>query len=116
VAAIIAVILFFCYWSQGKKLKNGIYFGVIPCADCEGIQTKLEIKGNSYTIIYEYLGKNVEFVLNGNLKYYGKDIVKIGNGEDIVGYKIINNKELLQLDEDFNIIESNQNYTLRFIE
>jgi uncharacterized lipoprotein NlpE involved in copper resistance len=36
----------------------GDYKGVLPCADCEGIETELELKAdNTYELSEEYLGK-----------------------------------------------------------
>jgi heat shock protein HslJ len=40
---------------------EGAYMGVVPCADCEGIQTMIKLnKDNSYTIQTKYLGKGPE--------------------------------------------------------
>lgn len=36
----------------------GVYTGVFPCADCEGIEVELELKDNlTYIAKYTYLGK-----------------------------------------------------------
>ena len=36
----------------------GTYFGVLPCADCEGIETSLELTADKkYTLTTKYLGK-----------------------------------------------------------
>ncbi len=36
----------------------GVYTGVMPCADCEGIETIIELKDNhTYVAHYNYLGK-----------------------------------------------------------
>lgn len=36
----------------------GVYEGTTPCADCEGIQTKVELKSdNTYVMSQTYLGK-----------------------------------------------------------
>ena len=46
----------------------GDYKGVLPCADCNGIETELELKAdNSYELSEEYLGKN-----NQEAKYKGE--------------------------------------------
>lgn len=38
---------------------NGDYEGVLPCADCEGIKTELELKTDkTYELSEEYLGKS----------------------------------------------------------
>lgn len=38
---------------------DGTYKGILPCADCEGIETVLELKAadKSYTLTTKYLGK-----------------------------------------------------------
>ena len=37
----------------------GVYVGTMPCADCEGIETMIELKdGNYYISHYKYLGKS----------------------------------------------------------
>ncbi|WP_461532526.1 copper resistance protein NlpE [Sinomicrobium sp.] len=37
----------------------GVYEGVIPCADCEGIKLTVDIKDdNSFKTVYYYLGKS----------------------------------------------------------
>jgi len=39
----------------------GIYRGVLPCADCEGIETEIKINADlTYVISSTYLGKNEE--------------------------------------------------------
>lgn len=36
----------------------GVYVGILPCADCEGIETMIELKEDNYYIShYKYLGK-----------------------------------------------------------
>lgn len=40
---------------------EGRYTGVLPCADCEGIETTINLKGdNTYSIREAYLGKGVD--------------------------------------------------------
>ena len=39
----------------------GVYTGILPCADCEGIETMIELKEDNYYIShYKYLGKSGE--------------------------------------------------------
>lgn len=46
----------------------GVYEGTIPCADCEGIKTELDIKADdTYELDSEYLGK-----ANGKFEEKGK--------------------------------------------
>ena len=35
----------------------GMYKGVVPCADCEGIETTLWLDDNNFVLITNYLGK-----------------------------------------------------------
>ena len=38
---------------------NATYKGILPCADCEGIETELELNNdNTYELERKYLGKN----------------------------------------------------------
>ncbi|MDR2683893.1 MAG: copper resistance protein NlpE [Prevotellaceae bacterium] len=39
---------------------QGIYTGITPCADCEGIKTILTLSGNTYVLEMAYLGKSKE--------------------------------------------------------
>ena len=37
---------------------KGTYSGIVPCADCEGIETKLSLnEDNTYQISWKYMGK-----------------------------------------------------------
>ena len=57
------------------KALTGIYTGTLPCADCNGIETKLELlDGFSYQLTLNYLGKSdEEFVSNGLYTVHGKE-------------------------------------------
>ena len=40
----------------------GVYKGMIPCADCEGIDVEIQLnEDNSYKMVMNYLGKNATF-------------------------------------------------------
>lgn len=50
----------------------GEYKGVFPCADCEGIETELELKADkTYELTEEYLGKGKtnEFKVKGSFSF-----------------------------------------------
>lgn len=49
----------------------GDYKGLLPCADCEGIETELELKANNtYELTEEYLGKQGnEFKAKGTFSF-----------------------------------------------
>jgi len=51
---------------------NGTYAGIVPCADCEGIETTLTLNQDmTYTIITNYLGRNdaLEETFNGIFRW-----------------------------------------------
>ncbi|MEN2280758.1 copper resistance protein NlpE [Algoriphagus sp. SE2] len=51
---------------------NGTYSGIVPCADCEGIETTLTLNDDlTYTIVTNYLGRNdaLEETFNGNFRW-----------------------------------------------
>lgn len=49
----------------------GDYKGLLPCADCEGIETELELKANNtYELSEEYVGKQSdEFKAKGSFSF-----------------------------------------------
>jgi uncharacterized lipoprotein NlpE involved in copper resistance len=59
-----------------KSAVEGIYKGVVPCDDCEGIETMLEVKtGLTYTLSRKYIGK-------------GEPVIQSGTYTDLSGGKI----------------------------
>ncbi len=95
----------------------GIYQGIIPCADCEGIKTKITLlKDGSFNRTTEYLGKSEEtfrdkgaFVENNQTSTIKVDL-KDGGSQL---YEIAENK-LYHLDQEGNRItgELADNYML----
>ncbi len=48
----------------------GRYSGTLPCADCSGIETTLELRENgSYTLTETYVGKGKPFVTKGKFSW-----------------------------------------------
>lgn len=61
----------------------GIYSGVIPCADCEGIETELTINSDlTYTLISTYLGKEpmISDTIKGTFSWENGNIIHLSNG------------------------------------
>jgi uncharacterized lipoprotein NlpE involved in copper resistance len=89
---------------------EGAYSGVIPCADCAGIETKLSLNGdNTYQISRKYLEKDDEVFENQGtfvLDETGSIITLEGldKTEYPTMYKVGEN-QLLQLDLEGNVIE-----------
>jgi len=98
---------------------EGSYFGVIPCADCSGIETFITLNANeTYYISWKYREK--ENTANQNVGTFrwdanGNTIVlgNIDEGRYPTRYKVGKN-QLIQLDMAGNVITGNlaQNYIL----
>ncbi|UIR56518.1 copper resistance protein NlpE [Sphingobacterium sp. SRCM116780] len=91
---------------------SGDYMGVMPCADCDGIETVLKLNKNfSYSYSSKYLNKSDEvFVKDGKWKFENNIITLEG-----VDYKFkLGDTKLLQLDLAGNEIggELADNYKL----
>ena len=53
---------------------QGIYKGVLPCADCEGIETEIMLHADSsYMISTKYLGKKDKAAIKGDGKFIWVD-------------------------------------------
>ena len=86
---------------------NGIYQGTIPCADCEGIKTKITLsKNGTYKRSMEYLGKSDKPSTDvGSIKWYenGSKIILSSDSGTSQKYQVGENI-LFQLDKDGNRI------------
>jgi uncharacterized lipoprotein NlpE involved in copper resistance len=84
---------------------KGSYKGIVPCADCEGIETTLTLSDSTYVLETLYLGK-------GNKVYTDKgSFFWDGNGSVITLYDVnlkylVGENYLRQLNLEGNIIES----------
>ena len=62
---------------------EGLYEGLLPCADCEGIKTTLQInKPGNYWLKTSYIGKESnQFEMSGKFKWInnGREIELLGN-------------------------------------
>jgi copper homeostasis protein (lipoprotein) len=53
---------------------EGAYLGVVPCPNCEGIQTMIKLnKDNTYTIQTKYLGKGTDILEDKGKIYWNSD-------------------------------------------
>jgi copper homeostasis protein (lipoprotein) len=61
---------------NGGKDIMGSYRGVLPCTDCQGIETILQINSDkSYRLSTKYLGKSEEnFIKNGRWKIHASTL------------------------------------------
>lgn len=83
----------------------GIYHGVLPCADCEGIKTQIVLnKDLSYVLETSYIGKNEKvFKIQGTFKWdeNGSKITLDNENKQI--YQVGENR-IFHLDKDGNRI------------
>lgn len=107
--------------SQNSLDWAGNYYGVMPCADCEGIETLFSLnQDGTYTIKRVYLGKdNQAFEESGKFEWTkdGDNITLIADESNAEGgnlYKVGENV-LFALDSDGNVItgELAENYKLK---
>lgn len=86
---------------------DGSYFGVLPCADCEGIETLITLgKDSSYRMVTKYLGKSeFENVYKGAFEWdaSGNKIKLLGIESAPALYQVGENR-LFHLDNEGNRI------------
>lgn len=96
----------------------GIYQGVLPCADCEGIDTQIELgPGNSYIKRIIYLGKSEEevFETTGTFSWNeGGNTITL-EGENQPNQYFVGENILFHLDMEGNRITGDlaENYQLK---
>jgi uncharacterized lipoprotein NlpE involved in copper resistance len=87
---------------------NGIYQGVLPCADCEGIETRIELMAdNRYVQQARYLGKKDAplFETKGSWEWENGSIIRlVAETKDSIQFFVGENK-LIQLDQQGKRIE-----------
>lgn len=101
--------------SQNSLDWTGIYEGVLPCADCEGIRTVLFLKesGNYQKTSY-YLGKSASgFVEEGIFKWLPDgNRIQLTDNENTHTYFKVEENQLRLLDQKGNPIESDSKMLL----
>lgn len=87
---------------------QGNYYGVLPCASCEGIETLLTLRDDlTFTLSTKYLGeKGDPIIFDGNFTWQGNTIALGGDDqrEKPALYKVEENR-LRKLDAEGNVIE-----------
>lgn len=93
--------------SQTSISYDGIYRGLLPCADCDGIKTTLYImKDNTFKMVSEYMGKEDNtFTAKGSYTWDPSGSVMTLKEEDgtISKYKV-GEGTLTMLDQDGNTV------------
>lgn len=100
----------------------GVYRGVLPCADCEGIETELTLNADlTYVISSIYLGKNNEALKeNGNFKWdeAGAKITLENTDSKATNQYLVGENMLFKLDANGNRIEGDlkEKYQLKKVQ
>ncbi|MDR2917020.1 MAG: copper resistance protein NlpE N-terminal domain-containing protein [Tannerella sp.] len=102
--------------SQNSLDWDGFYSGILPCADCGGIQTSLELlKDGTYELKQVYWGKDDNsFYSFGNLTWNKEgNTITIGEDESVMKFQVGENA-LTMLDKEGNKITGDlaDNYIL----
>jgi copper homeostasis protein (lipoprotein) len=102
----------------------GVYGGILPCADCEGIDTELTLnEDNTFTFIEFYLNKSESdlFLTEGSWETEGspahialKESATQGAPRKLYFAPVMHgqNRDLIMLDQNARPIKSDLNYTL----
>ncbi|MGB2578368.1 putative lipoprotein NlpE involved in copper resistance [Elusimicrobium simillimum] len=102
-----------------KKGYMGTFAGVIPCADCEGIQIVLELNPNNTVVEYSlYKGTNSgDNIISSAWEASGPDfsVIKIKKGVkgEYDYWQFISKDELRKMDIKGKPITSDLNYSLK---
>ena len=89
----------------GATAKNsldvvGKYKGVLPCADCEGIETVIELKADStYNREMKYLGKtDNSYTASGKWTWVSEFVINLGSIKEGPNRYFVAEGKLVQLD------------------
>ena len=115
--------------AQSKNSKKAIYQGVLPCADCSGLDTELTLYRNAgtdapetYSLRETYLGKPAKplisagkwTILRGTPDNADATIYQLNpdKPQEVRNFLVVNDNQIRQLDRDRKEIESTLNFTL----
>jgi uncharacterized lipoprotein NlpE involved in copper resistance len=78
----------------------GTYKGVLPCADCEGMETIIELKSDStYSRVIKYLGKKENsFTASGKWTWINGSTISLGSIKEGPNQYFVAEGKLIQLD------------------
>jgi uncharacterized lipoprotein NlpE involved in copper resistance len=84
---------------------QGIYKGVIPCADCEGIEVLIVLNDSTYQMDYRYIGRSDDVYQNKGTFTWSKDgNIVIFSDKTLSHFFKVGENQLTQLDMEGNII------------
>ncbi len=99
----------------------GTYKGIVPCADCEGIETTIELKADeTFEVQTVYLGKSDEVFSYSGHYHWNDDgrSIHLHGIENGPSYYFVGENQLIQLDMEGNRItgELAEKYLLQKID
>ena len=87
---------------------QGVYYGVLPCADCEGIETTITLTADSYTKELVYQGKSKEIVTEkGTFTWNEAGNTITLSGSEVPNQYFVGENDLFHLDVKGNRIQGN---------
>lgn len=98
---------------------QGVYYGVLPCADCEGMETTITLSSGTYIKEVLYRGKSKEIVSEkGSYSWNKEGNTIILLGSEIPNQYFVAENEIFHLDADGKRIQGTlaSNYRLQKIE
>jgi heat shock protein HslJ len=85
--------------AQVKVIPAGLFYGIIPCADCNGIETYIELNANKTGIVQEkYLGKEDKVSVAAIRWEMKQNLVTLFENEKQKGTYMFSNSNLKKLD------------------
>ncbi|TDR23096.1 copper resistance protein NlpE N-terminal domain-containing protein [Flavobacterium cheniae] len=85
---------------------HGVYYGVLPCADCEGIETTITLTADSYTKEVVYQGKSKEIITEkGTFTWNEAGNTITLSGSQAPNQYFVGENDLFHLDVDGDRIE-----------
>lgn len=94
---------------DGSNARNsldvlGVYQGTTPCADCEGIETTVQLLDSTYKTTMVYQGKSTKaFEQTGSWKWLNGSTIELQDAKSSQKYFVSENR-LIQLDNEGNKI------------
>ena len=95
---------------------EGTYKGIVPCADCAGIETMLEIKaGLTYTLSRTHIGKDGPVLRSGTYTDLTGGIIRLEGLKGEAGLYLLQPGKAYQLDQQGRIMKGKmaKKYVLR---
>lgn len=112
---ILTLLLSACSLLPQKNI-SGVYYGILPCADCEKIQAELVLRDNGtyqYNTIYFKNQKEYAFSESGQYRWDAKkvDIIRLVESDNLVVKIATDYIEFC--DAEGNPVKSKHNYKLQ---